>query len=636
MSISGKDREFMEQVAAYFRTTKGNANPNGSIRDTAIYFGINRNKVRKILITTGDITSPITEKAMKLKKQGMSIEAIAAKLGISTATVSTYLPYEDSIRDSLDPSEHALAVRNYRAYEREQADRQIQKRTDREEERMDASWKDEWKKEIKLSYTETDTRPSRMTWDDADAIRKSLESSGLPEWFEEAMKMHVESKEAEKAEIDALQAMTSLGDDQKARLSELKLRHGLFPGALVHRSAEDLEAVSGERLPYEPREVKRLHMELVSRINDSELTETLQKHGGVKYGRTISRDVVVPYDIPLYAVHYLIQRLFGFQNSHLHRFELPREKLLQLTENKAGVWRDLVGIVFRSPLMDEEDEFWADDYETGSFKNWLTKKYTGPYLSQCHGEGYVSCKKDMKRYPPDDTQCYVVFSKYGDSEEYPQIVQPVYDKAGKKTTPPRKDGKDVRVEIMRFEDVPIDGLIGSAERNCFDLLERLPLSCVMATSPEDMTGSDMMSQLARYVVALETRGVDAPDMQVFPQAITDTIYYNYDYGDNWVIRITAMDDCVDLVDQGRITQEQIDRAQIKCRELYRPVTLAVDGEMVMDDVGGLHGFAEFLRTINPDLTNLSPSEKEYARNEKKETLAWAKGVQSWKKLSPMI
>ena len=55
---------------------------------------------------------------MKLKKQGMSIETVAANLGVSTATVSTYLPYEDSIRDSLDPSEHALAVRSYRAYER--------------------------------------------------------------------------------------------------------------------------------------------------------------------------------------------------------------------------------------------------------------------------------------------------------------------------------------------------------------------------------------------------------------------------------------------------------------------------------------------------------------------------------------
>jgi hypothetical protein len=158
----------------------------------------------------------------------------------------------------------------------------------------------------------------------------------------------------------------------------------------------------------------------------------------------------------------------------------------------------------------------------------------------------------------------------------------------------------------------------------------------MGTDTEEMSGSEMISWLSRYIIKLERSGIDGPDSQVFPIAVTDSIYYNYDFGDNWTIKITAMDDCRDLVEQGRITQEQIDRAQIKCRELYRPVTLAVDGEMLMDDVGGIHGFTDFLQTINPDLSGLSPEEKENARNEKKEMLAWAKGVQNWKKLSPMI
>ena len=640
--ISEKDREFMEQVAVYFRETRTMANPEGSIRDTAIHFGINRNKVRKILITTGDITSPLTEKAKALKNQGMSVDAIAQKLGVSTATVSIYLPYDDAIRDSLDPSEHALAVRNYRAYEREQAERQVQKRPDREAERMDASWKDEWKKEVKLSYTETDTRPSRMTWDDAEELKQSIDFSDVREMFEERERMMAETKKAEQAEIDELRAQESMTEEQKERLFELETKYGLFAGALVHRSNEALEAVSGERLPYEPREVIRLHMELIDDPEDDSIfgdaIECLKKYGNVKYGRTISRDVVVPRDIPLYAIHYLIQRLFGFQNSHLHKFELPKDKLLHLTENKAGVWSDLVGIVFRSPYMDEDAEFWADDYESGSFKNWLTRKYTGPYLSQCYGEGYVASKRSMRHYPAGDAKCYVLFVKYDDGQEYPRVVQPVYDKNGKKNAPPeaRWLQGEIRTEIMNFDDVPIDALPLTSERGCFDLLERLPLECVMGTDTEEMSGSEMISWLSRYIIKLERSGIDGPDSQVFPIAITESIYYNYDFGDNWTIKITAMDDCRDLVEQGRITQEQIDRAQIKCRELYRPVTLAVDGEMLMDDVGGIHGFTDFLRTINPDLSGLSPEEKESARNEKKEMLAWAKGVQNWKKLSPMI
>ena len=60
MPISVKDNELMEKVAAYFRGTKSPKEPNGSIRDTAAQFSINRNKVRKILITMGELRSPYT------------------------------------------------------------------------------------------------------------------------------------------------------------------------------------------------------------------------------------------------------------------------------------------------------------------------------------------------------------------------------------------------------------------------------------------------------------------------------------------------------------------------------------------------------------------------------------------------
>ena len=116
MSISPKDKEFMEQVAAYFRSTKSSQEPNGSIRDTAIRFDINRNKVRKILITMGEIASPITDTVLFMRQQGMSIKEIAKDLGVSVATVSTALPYEDKVDNTLDPTTHASDVSEYRAY----------------------------------------------------------------------------------------------------------------------------------------------------------------------------------------------------------------------------------------------------------------------------------------------------------------------------------------------------------------------------------------------------------------------------------------------------------------------------------------------------------------------------------------
>lgn len=107
MPITDKDKEFMDQVAVYFRSTKTSSETVGSIRDTALKFNINRNKVRKILITTGDLKSPITAEAVRMRNDGMSIKEIAKELGASVATVSFAMPYEDKIYNTLDPTEHA-------------------------------------------------------------------------------------------------------------------------------------------------------------------------------------------------------------------------------------------------------------------------------------------------------------------------------------------------------------------------------------------------------------------------------------------------------------------------------------------------------------------------------------------------
>ena len=93
---------------------------------------------------------------------------------------------------------------------------------------------------------------------------------------------------------------------------------------------------------------------------------------------------------------------------------------------------------------------------------------------------------------------------------------------------------------------------------------------------------------------------------------------------------TASENCMDLIESGRITQSELDRANVKCREVYRPVMIARDGEMLVDDVGGICGFAEFLKKINPELKGLDPEQKEEARQDKKEYLTWAKSL-GWHK-----
>ena len=571
--------------------------------------------VRKILITMERMESPITEIAVRLRRKGMSIKEIAHDLGVSVATVSTALPYEDKIDHTLDPSDHTRDVREYRAYEKQQLERQTGRAFGKAD--VPAAWKgdrmaeqkktvNEWQKDIRMSYTE-----------------------------------------------EMLPAKKSLSEEEKDRLELLRYATGKFPGALRDRNEKDLEQIAGDRLPPEPANVIRLHMEVYSDYRNDDEVEVFRKYGKLEHGDCISRDVIVPEDIPLYALHYVIQRAFGWQNSHLHKFELPDERFGILTGHNASMWSRLVGILFRSPLMDDEDEFWADDYSGGSFKNWLRKKYTGPYMSQCHGEGIISCREDMRKldrnreYYVMYTRTYDPVSKKYDEEEHVSNVLPVYDYEGNKRQEPKPwHGDDVsyRVEVVKFDAVPAEGLRLLFDRNPRALLERLPIRAVLATGnmqlPENCSegeralidsqiaysGEDVLLAVNQQVQSIIKKQIDAPQVQVMTPPVTYVLLYNYDFGDDWEGRITASANCPDLVESGRITQTELDRANVKCREVYRPVMIARDGEMLIDDVGGLGGFANFLEKIHPELNGMDPDEKENAKCEKKELLAWAKSL----------
>lgn len=631
MPISEKDREFIDNVAAFFRENKKESfKEEGSIIATARHFGINRNKVRKILVTTGDVSYPLTEKAVKLRKEGCKIDEIADKLGVSKATVSTYLPYDTTIKNTLDPSPHTGKVREYRKYEKDRKERQKMKREEVNEERT--SWKDEWKKEVKMSYTPSFSRRKRITWEDLDLGDEYFASKN-----EERIKM--------RKEYEALKEKEDLTQEEARRLLNYMLIYGEIPGLVSQRSVEDLERISGERLPAEPYDVMRLNMELV--CDDEDEIEVFKKYGSVKYGNTISRDCLVPINIPLYAVHYLIQRLFGWQNSHLHSFELDEDVRDRVTCDKLSVWAELVGILFRSPFMDEDAQFWADDYRGGSFKNWMTKKYTGPYYSRCTDEGYIKSQKTLspvKKDLKENSEYYVLWEVDENGKRIRLLDEcPVVNYAGVKMDPPKWFWKETKteLEIVRAEDAPVSRLDFDT-CNTFDLLERLPIISVISFLPDfDMTGKDFLLSVHDDIEKLKKEKSTELLKEVLPRAFTNTLIYRYDYGDSWKVRITATGDCLDLIKDGRITQEELDKAQIKCRELYRPVTIAVDGEMLLDDVGGTNGYAEFLKTINDDYKNDDEyvPDKDIEREmkiEKRETLNWAKNIQSWKKLSPYI
>ena len=359
MAISEADLKLIEDVAAYYLQTGESSGRKGdgrltegkySISETARHFGLTRTKVIKMLVTKGVYNSPLAEQVQKLRNEGMTVKEIAAETGLSASAVSSYIPYTTEFHGSAEPSKHAAEVRQYRAYEKARKSRQDRMKEERSEKLQGEgsdNWKASWKKETALSYKEDYSRPPRITWENLhDFIQEDMAQK-----LEEHDRQRREFEEKGMEELKALRALPVKTPEEEVTIRAMEYILGLCPGALAERNIHELEKLSGERLPLEPMNIWRLHLEMDYEAEEEEL-DILHRYGKLK-GKAISRDLVVPSDIPLYALHYVIQRAFGWENSHLHHFFLDKERVKEFCENSPEKWRQMVGIIFRSPLMSE-------------------------------------------------------------------------------------------------------------------------------------------------------------------------------------------------------------------------------------------------------------------------------------------
>lgn len=279
----------------------------------------------------------------------------------------------------------------------------------------------------------------------------------------------------------------------------------------------------------------RLHLSLEDDYLSSSQKTMLKRYGESSTGYSITRDVIIPGDMQLHNLHYAIQKLFGWQNSHLRRFLLPEETYSMLTGGKVKGWSKLVGVLFQPPSEGEADLFWDDDYERGSIAAWLKKKYRGPY--------------EYKGYYED-----------------PDVAQ-----------------EDVKLMLERLQETLKNPSI--ADVTLKELNRLVYMEC------------DQESLLERLKVAdvLGGFGLELPKDKLFPT--TDVLYYNYDFGDDWNIKITRPDSFEDLLEQNLIEPCEIDEAITRVITKHIPVCICADGLFLVDDVGGLGGFSDMLEAI---------------------------------------
>lgn len=353
---------------------------------------------------------------------------------------------------------------------------------------------------------------------------------------------------------------------------------------------------NGERpVPYAIKIHLKLDMD-GNYLSEQEIS-VLTRYGNMK--KEISRDFIVPGDITLHALHYAINRAFGWQNSHLHSFR-PCEKdyELMVRNGKLTEWNRLAGMYFRFPTDDDEDLYWDDDYSDNvSVKTWFRKKYTGPYYYAGTREYYYRCQQDVKELLASQPVLEVQKS----FDEWVQENKTLAVKTGNKHAEADKIKRIVPITEVTVKELQ--------DTICFDggfdeFIERLPLFDILL-----MPGAEQDYDAWYFKSRSTLKQCESDQMCLAPLTtpILKELRYCYDYGDDWTVKITAT--------EMYATKEECLKSgyPVTLLEAYQPVCVEADGLPVCDDVGGISGYCNMLEALHGKDKEEKESYKEWSR-----------------------
>ena len=345
--------------------------------------------------------------------------------------------------------------------------------------------------------------------------------------------------------------------------------------------------------------VLKLHLEI--NIEGADM-EALRKYGKVEKG--ISRDVLVPADMDLHALHYVIMKLFGWRGYHMHKFEFPEKVRAQLFTDGES-WLKYAGIYFRVPMGDEDDLYWDDDLSKGEdFDEWLREKYKAPYVYGGINEYLFMSRWNAEKIEFEEP--FMVESRDGPFDgliEKNCIINLLLPKGVRKSTTALKYLHEEIEDRREMYTKCLDGGLGDA-LTLYDIGRKM-LTNETATEEDLDSYSEMHCGLG-YVLS---------SADVIPEPISYLIDYKYDFGDGWEIAVTMdnvysarFEDPDDTSTDYKLCDvkgAEIDSALLdnvmKVINKGRPMCVAADGLSVVEDAGAIWGYCQMLRSYNGEV-----------------------------------
>lgn len=105
----------IEQVAEFYNGCE-------SIKETARYFAVSEQKIKRFLITAGVYENEQSRAVIDLYKAGFTPEEIGERLKLSKSAVFSHLPYIKGQYMSDTPSKNAVRIRKCRERARREQD----------------------------------------------------------------------------------------------------------------------------------------------------------------------------------------------------------------------------------------------------------------------------------------------------------------------------------------------------------------------------------------------------------------------------------------------------------------------------------------------------------------------------------
>lgn len=361
----------------------------------------------------------------------------------------------------------------------------------------------------------------------------------------------------------------------------------------------------------------QLHLELQEsqlRSMSTEEADILFKYGKVK--KSISRDIIVPSSLTLHQLHFLINVAFGWTNSHLHSFQLPKPLFEKLTEGKLLDIAPIFGYYLQFPNSTFDDAFWDDDYdESKSPRTWMRSKYLKRYKYKGYSQYWIENQTEIATLAKS-IPVLKVHSFHLSDEVKPREVKiedaTLQDLLGAiifDNGTPDELKESLRLdEILSLNPTKIE----KAKENIF-LIDTNDLKLYSYYRDSVITGQiqeDGPTDVAQYFYGI--RKMEKLQKEFEPKVvapITKELLYRYDYGDGWEVEIELVGE---FGKGGKSVEHEVAQQVIEKR---KPICIVKDGLNVLDDCGNVYGYKDMLETIYEGEAEEAMEMKAWARSQ---------------------